>query len=78
MFNTVEFLISFVIPVGFQFSSLIFGFIRNRNKKKYRIGGGGNQSLRNFRSENLMSSEIDDNDISFNSHSGVFSSFGRE
>lgn len=40
IYNCITLLFGYIIPVGFQFSSLVFGFIRNKNdKNKFRING---------------------------------------
>ena len=60
MVNTIYFLAFFVIPVGFQFSSLVFGFIRNQNKKKYRLGDQNNYPSSDRTTNALLSSQIED------------------
>lgn len=42
--NTLLFVFGDVVPIGFQFSSLIFGYIRNKNKKN-KIGGSPSKQL---------------------------------
>ena len=37
VYDLLLFIICDLIPIGFQFSSLIFGYIRRQNNKKYRL-----------------------------------------
>lgn len=48
--------------MGFQFSSLVFGFIRNKDdKNKFRVGGEQFSNNGEIRSEVRMESELERN-----------------
>lgn len=39
LFNGLTIFFCFLVPISFQFSSLVFGFIRNKNdKNRFRVG----------------------------------------
>jgi len=54
IFNAITILFGFLVPVGFQFSSLVFGFIRNKDdKNRFRVAG---ERYSNFTGELLVGS----------------------
>lgn len=74
----MTFILCYLVPVSFQFSSLIFGFIRNKNNnKQYRLGNNyfGESQMASSQGDKVLSSHAEDQtDASID----IFASFGRE
>lgn len=60
VFNAITIFFGFLIPVGFQFSSLVFGFIRNKNdRNRFRVAGEQYSNVGEARSDSRMDSEVE-------------------